>query len=393
MVASCAVGMWAKTIKHIVWPLASIIVFLAILETGLRLTGIDPHPRGYDFTVNRAWDFPEVFLKDKELFWRFRPGQTVTSEFFEGRTYRINHQGFRGDDFSLTSYGFRVAILGNSCSFGWNVTEEGTFAGRLHSTLTWAGIPGAEVYNFSVPGYSSFQGVRHFRRYIQPYKPDILLVTFAWNDQWLAANNRPDREIRMPPQIMIDLQNLLARFRFYRVFKQGIFSILPSPQRLWETNVLPRVSLDDFKLNLAEIIRAARRDSIRVVLLTSPIPSMETYYGLSIQSPTHVLHRYYNDAIRVAAAFNTAGLIDLAAIFDRRSDLFDDVRRDPFHYNARGHALAAEEIFRFLKDQGFLPLPPPKAGGSAKQKTAGSKAAVSPQLSSDSSLDNRAGNK
>jgi lysophospholipase L1-like esterase len=358
--------MWAKTIKHIVWALASIVVFLAILEGGLRLTGIDPHPRGYDFTVNRAWDFPEVFLKDKELFWRLRPGQTITSEFFEGKTYRINRQGFRGDDFHPADDGFRVAVLGNSCSFGWGVTEEGAFPGRLHSLMVRAGVPRTEVYNFSVPGYTSFQGARNFHRYVQPYRPDLLLVTFAWNDQWLAANNRPDKEIRMPPRIVIDLQNLLARFRFYRVFKQGIFSILPSPQQGWQNNVLSRVSLDDFKVNLADIIRAARRDSTRVVLMTSPIPSMETYYGLSQQSVMHVLHRFYNDAIRETAASFTTGLIDLAAIFDRRSDLFDDVKRDPFHYNARGHALAAEEIFRFLKDQGYLPLPPPKTDGNEK---------------------------
>ncbi|MDD4050896.1 MAG: SGNH/GDSL hydrolase family protein [candidate division Zixibacteria bacterium] len=349
--------MWAKTVKHIVWSLASIIVFLAILETGLHLTSTNPHPRGYDFTVNRAWDFPEVFLKDKDLFWRFRSGQTITSEFFEGKTYRINRQGFRGEDFHPVKNGFRIAVLGNSCSFGWGVTEEGSFAGRLHTLMVRAGIPQTEVYNFSVPGYTSFQGARNFSRYVEPYKPDILLVTFAWNDQWLAANNRPDKEIKMPPRVIISLQNLLDRFRFYRVFKQGIFSILPSPN--WDTNrnILSRVELDDFKANLAEIIRAARQDSTRVVLMTSPIPSMERYYGISKQSVMHELHRYYNDAIRETAASFTTGLVDLAAIFDRRSDLFDNVKQDPFHYNIRGHVLAAQEIFRFLDDQGYLPSP------------------------------------
>lgn len=358
--------MWAKTIKHIVWSILSILVFLAILEGGLRLTGVDPHPRGYDFTVNRSWDFPEVFLKDKGLLWRLRPGRTITSEFFEGKTYRINRQGFRGNDFAPVEGEFRIAVLGNSCAFGWGVTEEGAFSARLRSLLNRESIPGAAVYNFSVPGYSSFQGVRNFDRYVRPYKPDILLVTFAWNDQWLAANNRPDKDIRMPPRVVIDLQNLLATFRFYRAFKQGILSILPPPERGWRDNVLSRVSLDDFKHNLAELIAAAKTVGTRVVLLTSPIPSMETYYGLSKQSAMHVLHQYYNDAIRQTAASFSVGLVDLAAIFDGRSDLFDDVKRDPFHYNARGHALAAEEIFRFLKDQGYLPPPGKPTGDDGK---------------------------
>jgi lysophospholipase L1-like esterase len=358
--------MWAKTIKLIVWPILSIIVFLIILEGGLRVTGVDPHPRGYDFTVNRAWDFPEVFLKDQDLFWRLRPGQTITSEFFEGKTYRINRQGFRGTDFVPGDGEFRIAVLGNSCSFGWGVTEEGSFAGRLRSLMVREGIPRTAVYNFSVPGYTSFQGLRNFQRFVRPFKPQILLVTFAWNDQWLAANNRPDKDILMPPEVILDLQNLLARFRFYRVFKKGIFSILPSPERSWQHNVLSRVSLEDFKRNLGEIIAAADEDNTRVVLLTSPIPSMESYYGLSKQSPMHVLHQYYNDAIRLTAASFSLGLVDLAAIFDRRSDLFDDVKRDPFHYNARGHALAAEEIFRFLQSQGYLP-PPLKPSGEGRK--------------------------
>lgn len=346
--------MWTKLAKYIVWPLASIVVFLFILETALRLTGVNPHPRGFDFTVNRALDFPEIFLKDKDLLWRLRSGQTAVSEFFEGRTYHINQQGFRGDDFLPEKTGLRIAVLGNSCAFGWGVNDPDTFAERLRRRLIQAGLPTVDVYNFSVPGYTSFQGVRNFRTCVIPYKPDIVVVTFAWNDQWLAANNRPDKEIRMPPRSVIAVQNFLARFRFYRVFKEGIFSILPAPDWNREKNVLTRVSIEDFKANLTDIWRTALRDSIKVVFMTSPIPAMKIYYGLNRQSDMHELHRQYNEAIRETAISLSAGLIDLAAVFDRYTNLYDNVRIDPFHYNSHGHATAAEEIFSFLDQQGYL---------------------------------------
>ena len=59
--------------KYFFFPLLSIILFLLLAESILRLAGLDPHPPGLDFTVNRAPDYPEVFLKDHDLFWRLRP--------------------------------------------------------------------------------------------------------------------------------------------------------------------------------------------------------------------------------------------------------------------------------------------------------------------------------
>jgi len=344
--------------KYILWPLASIVGFLVIIELILLLVGINPYPKGRDFTVNRAPDYPEVFLKDKDLFWRLRPDQTITSEFFKGKTYRINRQGFRGGDFEIEKKGLRVAVLGNSCAFGWSVTYKETFADILRQKLIGAGIENAQVYNFAVPGYSSFQGKRNYRKYVRDYGPDILIVAFGWNDQWLAANARPDREQRMPTAPIIALQNILARFRFYRLYKNIVFSIMPGSASKDGNNHLARVSIDDFKANLTEIIDTARSDGPRVILLTSPIPSLLTYYGTRGRSFLHENHHFYNNAVRETAAVNSVGLIDLAAIFDRYDNLFDDVEKDPFHYNSRGHNLAATEIFRFLMQEDYLNTQP-----------------------------------
>ncbi len=340
--------------KYIIWPVASIVVFLVIAEAVLRLTGVNPHPQGRDFTVNHALDYPEVFLRDRELFWRFHPGQTITSEFFEGCTYRINHQGFRGPDFTLQNTGRRVAVLGNSCSFGWRVTDAETYASRLQNRLRAAGLADAEVDNFSVPGYSSFQGMRNYQRYVRQYKPDVVIISYAWNDHWLAAGNRPDKDQRLPPQAIITLQNTLARLRTYRLMKGVLLTIAPKPDAAVQRYDVMRVSLQDFRENLTALARMVREDGARVIFLTSPIPSLKSYYGLEGQSYLHESHRYYNEVIRETAAANSAGLVDLAAVFDRHQGLFDDVSRDPFHYNSEGHALAADEIFRFMVEAGYL---------------------------------------
>lgn len=335
--------------KYILPPVLSVMIFVLIVEGTLWLVGYDPHPRGVDFAVNRAPDYPEVFLKDRDLFWRLRPDRTIASEFFEGKSYRINRQGFRGDDFKPEKSGLRIAILGNSCSFGWGLNEDHSFAGRLRKMLREREeAKSAEVYNFSVPGYSSFQGKRNYKKFVREYRPDILLVTFGWNDQWMSANNRADKDQKMPPQFILDAYNLIGRFRFYRFFKGLLFS-LKSYRTPTYRNQPARVALVDFKANLGDIINAARDDGARVILLTSPIPDLKTYYGMQERSYMHERHYYYNEMTREAAATYSAELIDLAAIFDRYDNLFDDVSRDPFHYNSRGHAIAAEEIFKVIR--------------------------------------------
>ena len=332
-------------------PLISVLLFFVLAESTLWLFNIDPYPRGLEFGVNRAPDYPDVFLKDRELFWRFRPGRTIVSGFFEGKSYHINRQGFRGNDFVLEKSGLRIAILGNSCSFGWGMDDNETFAGRLQDILRHQpGMEKTEVYNFSVPGYSSFQGEINYRRYVREYKPDILLVTFGWNDQWMSANDRPDKEQQMPPQLILDGYNLVGRTRLYRLYKSLLFSFRGEQALPEYRDQQARVSLEDFKTNLGKIITAARDDGADVILITSPIPSMETYYHTSERSYMHERHYYYNEMTRETAAVFSAGLIDMAAVFDQYGNLFDDVSKDPFHYNSRGHALAANEIFLKLTE-------------------------------------------
>lgn len=354
--------------KYLIWPVLSIVIFLVLAELLLRLTGVDPHPKGLDFTVNHALDFPEVFDKDKELFWRMRPDQTVTSQFFEGKTYRINRQGFRGDDFRPAKTGLRVAVLGNSCSFGWGVATERTFAFLLQEKLRQLpGLQTAEVYNFSVPGYTSFQGERNYRLAVRPYRPDILLVTFGWNDQWLSANQRPDKNQKMPPQIIINAYNFLGRSRFYRFYKSLLFSVAPRLDSLRFRTDLTRVSLADFKENLGRIIRSAQTDGTAVILLTSPSPAVPPVPGTAFNQLVQEIHFSYNQMTRESAAWYSVGLVDLAGIFDRSGNLFDDPLRDPFHYNRHGHALAADEIFRFLREGDYLQVHPTAPPGSAGQ--------------------------
>jgi lysophospholipase L1-like esterase len=203
-----------------------------------------------------------------------------------------------------------------------------------------------EVINAGVPGYTSFQGKIFYESKLAELRPDFLLVLFAWNDQWLAANDIPDKNQEFPPQFIINLQNLLSRLHSYRLLKRSLLGFLEKdPDSLFSrTQPVSRVGLEDFYDNLKFICSKAKAGGTIPILLTSPVPSLEKYYVPGSVSPLHNYHEKYNNTIRQAAQEENLAIIDLALEFDKYSGLFDDADYDPIHFNARGHRLAAELI-------------------------------------------------
>ncbi len=320
----------------------SLVIFIAAAETVIRLFEFNTYFQSRFFMVNRALDYPDVFERDRRLFWKPRASQTITSQFFDGHTYRFNSLGLRGDEISKMKYQPRIVSLGNSCTFGWGVTEEEMFTSLLEELLDNK----YEVINAGVPGYTSFQGKIFYESNLAEFQPDFLLVLFAWNDQWLAANDIPDKNQEFPPEFIINLQNLLSRLHSYRLLKRTLLGFFEkNPDSLFSrTQPVSRVGLEDFYDNLKSIALKARENGTIPILLTSPVPSLEKYYVPGSVSPLHNYHEKYNNTIRRAAHDENLAIVDLALEFDKYNGLFDDADYDPIHFNARGHRLATELI-------------------------------------------------
>lgn len=324
--------------------LVTLLVFLIVTEGIVRLAGADTYVQNRFFTLNRALDYPDVFKKDRVLFWRLRSDRNVTSEFFEGRTYHINSLGLRGDEISSTKNKPRVVALGNSCTFGWGIPGGQTYSDRLQDILG----NGYEVINAGIPGYTSYQGREFFQKDILKLKPDILLVLFAWNDHWVAASAIADKNQKFPPQVIISLQNILERFDSYRLLKKLLLSAVEKDPDSLFNRAAPvyRVGLEDFQDNLTAICDTAKAHGIKPVLMTSPIPPLSEMP--SALAGMHRYHERYNDAIRAVASAEGVGLVDLAREFDTRKDLWDSTSHDWIHFNARGHLLAAQLIAQYM---------------------------------------------
>ncbi len=340
---------------NILFAFFSIVAFLLLTELVLRLIGAPAQSKNLYFQLNPELDYPRFFQRDRDLFWKFRPNQVIKSDFFVEGEYRINSFGLRNEEFSKIKPAgvFRIICLGNSNTFGWKQRESDAYPQQLQS-LCDAKLPGLkiEVINAGITGYSTYQGKIFLGEEILRLEPDLVLVNYGWNDLLPAKFGIQDKEQKLPPQWVLDLQNLLSQTTLYQTLKSfwvGRFS----GKKAIEPGI-SRVSIDDFQNNLTDMEKICREYGINAVLLTNPIASLEAYWGKGKVSNVHLLHQAYNDAIRQLAFSKGFEILDIALLFEGRRDLYDNPQADYIHYNALGHKVVAQAIYEYLLWKQFI---------------------------------------
>jgi len=120
---------------------------------------------------------------DDKIIFDLKPNLDV---IFQRAQVQTNSCGMREPERSIPKpFGtYRIALLGDSFTFGWGVRQNETFAQRLEDNLNRIsqGNPKFEVLNFGVPGYSTFQEVARFKEFGLEFSPDEVLVFFVQND-------------------------------------------------------------------------------------------------------------------------------------------------------------------------------------------------------------------
>jgi GDSL-like Lipase/Acylhydrolase family len=118
-----------------------------------------------------------------KIIYELEPNRTAK---FRGQIVTMNSFGMRSPEISREKPNGvkRVAVLGDSYAFGWGVEQERVFSRWMEKDLN-AGAPSgqrAEVLNFGVPGYATFQEVAAFYEKGASFNPDVVVVYFIKND-------------------------------------------------------------------------------------------------------------------------------------------------------------------------------------------------------------------
>jgi len=252
---------------RVVMPFVSVFLFFATVELFLRVIHFEEvtfSPSGvFQAFLGKPTDSQMVngdVLRDAELFWRMNPKRDDDG---------IWSQGFR----EIKTYPIekpvdilRIVCLGDSVPYGIGVSVYESYPKILEKILNYMFWQKIEVVNAGMPGYSSFQCLRYLKRDLLKYQPDLLLVHVGPNDR-AAAVYFADKEQPRSPQWIVDMQNTLGRFQTYSLLSRIIFYFR---YKFWTKPLMkPRVSFEDYRKNLADIVELGRNNGFQIIFLPS----------------------------------------------------------------------------------------------------------------------------
>jgi len=172
--ARLALPLW----KRVIFSLIPLVILAAGIEGAVRLANLD---RPAIQSTPLPEELAGLIQLDRELFWSLRPNTHLT---WRGTRVSVNHQGTRGADIAPKQPGeFRILSLGESTTFGVNVSDDETYSARLEEWLrtTRPNRP-VTVINAGVSAYSSFQSVTFLEQRGLTFQPDLVLFYHEVND-------------------------------------------------------------------------------------------------------------------------------------------------------------------------------------------------------------------
>ena len=342
------------------------IAFSVLIEVGARLTL--PHLASLDLFVETSQQQRQVgaqqsgiFEGDPLLLWRLKPN--LVNAVWDFTVLSTNNQHLReeGEIKAKVPGGVRIVCLGDSVTFGYRVPpvwpERPTdfdpdwlpYPKLLEKNLR-AANPGRtiEVITMAVPGYTSHQGLAWLRRDIDKFRPDLLIVSYGWND--VSLSDAPDREAIKTNSFAVALRWLIDHSQAFahatRWLRSKRQSSIAGGEKKWPT---PRVSEAEYLSNMNQIIAVAREKGSGVIVIAAP-------YRDKITNPSEaeLMARYrkvlHAEMKRQGISF--LEVIELTeAAYPSNQGWFDEL----IHPNHMGHRLLAGELLELLAAKRITP--------------------------------------
>jgi len=300
--------------------------------------------------------------------WAVMPDIKNMTPFGKGKFVNTNSKGLRGNteyEYARTPGKQRILVLGDSFTFGTDVSDDETYSHDLESAL-----PNTEVLNLGVQGYGQDQMLLYLKEEGVKYHPDIVILGFAYMDTnrnlWkFFAFAKPKFEaapegLKLTNVPVPTPEQILAE-EPYRS-KALDFAIILREKIRWKLGINEREAKELTTPILNEIVANTR--SIGAVPVFVYLPAYEEVDDLSDSISER--ERYLYDYCQVR---------NLACLFLRprfREETKKGAKLESrFHWTADMHKMAAEEIANFLVARGLVqgaPAPANGSGSAARQR-------------------------
>lgn len=296
-------------------------------------------------------DLPYLLRPGAEVVHRF--GSSPRGYLDEGGslTYRINALGWRSSplDPEKRPGSFRILGLGDSITFGTGVREEDLFLSRLRDALERDAPGRYEVWNLGIMGFNTAHEVALLRHAGLALDPDLVVLCYVLNDaetvlpralvRSLGLDSERPRGARAgdrSPSLLLD--HLRARVEDETVRRRTI----RITQAYYRDDSPGWIQVQGALHDAAGL---ARREGFALAVVIFPL-----LWQLDDDYPFAEAHA------RVAVAAERLGIpvLDLFDAFRGRDGPSLWVHPTNQHPNEEAHAIAAEALGRFLREERLL---------------------------------------
>ena len=170
-------GLGQGALPRLLAAVAGVVLAIALLEVVARLV-VPPSPTQLLRGLHRA-------TPEHPWLYELKPNQESRGKTTGDVVYATNADGFRDHAYARAKPEgtFRVAVIGDSVSFGYGVDLDATFAKQIEGRLQGLGAgPHYEVLNLGVSGYNPYTEAELLHGVALGYQPDLVLVQFCIND-------------------------------------------------------------------------------------------------------------------------------------------------------------------------------------------------------------------
>jgi lysophospholipase L1-like esterase len=356
--------------------------FLALLlgvEVAVRLTM--QHVSSLDLFVVTSQQKAQVadanhsviFEGDPLLLWRLKPNLDHAVWDFTVLSTNAEHLRSQEPARALEAKqpgAIRIVCLGDSVTFGYRVpvvwpdkpTEydpEWLPYPMLIEKQLRAANPNRpiDVITMAVPGYTSHQGLAWLRRDIDELKPDLVTVSFGWNDA--SVSDAPDREAIKTNWSAVGVRWLIDHSQAFahatrwlrareraKLQSEGLNNQTSQPP-VYKRPVA-RVSKEEYLTNMLDVEQVARERWARVVVIAAP------YRDRSADAPEAESMLQYRLALGATMRQRGVPFLELRELTEEAYPANEGWFGERIHPNHMGHRLLASELLKLIGSQRLL---------------------------------------
>jgi lysophospholipase L1-like esterase len=219
-----------------------------------------------------------------------------------------------------------------------------------------------EVINASVPGYTSYQELLFFKRYLLQIEPDLVIWTYCLNDNHKILHRFDEKggmlwtreaqeslAIKGPWDVLTSRSYVLSTLRFeFIAAKQRALRIERS-KFIWETQTDFNIAWKDYSWlfyegHLREMTNLLQGKSALAIVIFPYEPQLTYRHDVDSYQYATKPQRHLN------ALCQKYGVpcLDLYPVFSESSDRGQKLYRDGIHLNDSGHRLTTTTLHSFL---------------------------------------------